>query len=148
VVVEVSELVGQDVRVWAEVKRRFAEALLHAYDVKAKAILAGDFTALRKVIDFLVLIETLVQIRFAGGGAPKQVPLVALSHGETVLLKHRATKLVFKSDELVEELAILDMIALLIVVVRLRGSSDLLFRDGFKGQEFTLVLVVPVVEGI
>jgi hypothetical protein len=39
------------------------------------------------VVDFLVLVEAFIQIRFAGSVAPDDVPLVALSVDEIVSLK-------------------------------------------------------------
>ena len=76
VIVKVAELIGQDVRVWYKVKWLFAETLLHAHHVKAKAVFACNFMALWEVINFLVLVQTLVLVRFAGARTPEQVPLV------------------------------------------------------------------------
>jgi hypothetical protein len=65
VVVEVSELVGQDVGVWYEVEGGLAVALLHAHDVEAQPVFSGDFVALREVVDLLVLVEAFVLKAFA-----------------------------------------------------------------------------------
>lgn len=62
VIVKVTELIGQDVRVWYKIKWLFAEALLHAHHVKAQAVFACNFMALREVINFLVLVQTLVLV--------------------------------------------------------------------------------------
>ncbi len=56
VIIKVAKLVGQDVCVRAEVKGRFAEALLQTHDIEAQAIFAGDFVRLGEMINFLVLI--------------------------------------------------------------------------------------------
>jgi hypothetical protein len=49
---------------------------LHFYDILTKVILSGDLIAIRKMIDFLVLIETFVKVRLAPGVTPKHIPIV------------------------------------------------------------------------
>lgn len=65
VVVEVSKLFGQDVGVRREIKGGLAVLLLHAHQVKAKAVLARNLERTRKAIDLLVLVEALIQVRLA-----------------------------------------------------------------------------------
>ena len=62
VVVEVAKLVRKDVGVRGEVEGALAKPLLHAHDVEAESILAGDLIRLREVVDFLVLVKTLVLV--------------------------------------------------------------------------------------
>ena len=56
VVIKVTELIGQDVGIWAKVKRVLTEPLLQTHNIKAKSVLSRDFIALREMIDLLVLI--------------------------------------------------------------------------------------------
>ena len=62
VIVEVSKLVWQDVRVRAEVEGRLSKALLHAYNVEAESIFAGDLVALWEVVDLLVLVQPFILV--------------------------------------------------------------------------------------
>ena len=59
--VEVVEFLWQDVGVWNEVVLLSPESLLHFHIVVAKSVFARDFVTLRKVIDSLELIESLIQ---------------------------------------------------------------------------------------
>lgn len=68
--VEVTELIREDVGVRNEVKVLFAEFLLHTDHVKTKTIFSCYFVALREVIDFLVFVETFVEITLARTRAP------------------------------------------------------------------------------
>ena len=62
VVVEISELIRQDVGIRTEIESRFSEALLHAHNIEAKSIFSRNLITLREVIDFLVLIQTLILV--------------------------------------------------------------------------------------
>lgn len=64
-VVEVTKLVWKDVGVRDEVKGCLTVFLLHAHEVEAKPVLAGNLVALRKMVDLLVLVQALVLIRLA-----------------------------------------------------------------------------------
>lgn len=61
-VIEVTKLVWQDVGIGYEVESCLTEPLLHANHIKAHAILACDLVTLRKMVDLLVFIETLILI--------------------------------------------------------------------------------------
>ena len=65
VLVELSKFVRQDVSIWTEIEMLFTKALLHSHDIEAKSIFPCDFVALGKMIDFLVLIKSLIKIAFA-----------------------------------------------------------------------------------
>ena len=65
-VIKVTKLIGQDVCVWAEIKGRFAKALLQSHYIEAKAIFAGDFVRLGEMVNLLILIKTLILVAFAG----------------------------------------------------------------------------------
>lgn len=65
VLVELAKFVGENVGIRYEVEVLLAEPLLHPDNIEAKAILPRDLVTLREVIDFLVLIEALVQVAFA-----------------------------------------------------------------------------------
>jgi len=63
-----------------------------------------------------------------------------------MLLQYGAAEFVVKSDHFVEELRVLDVVALLVAVVRQVARDHLLFRYVFKVDEVGLVLIVLVVE--
>ena len=62
VVVEISELIRQDVGIRTEIESRFSEALLHAHYIEAQSVFSCNLITLREVIDFLVLIQTLILV--------------------------------------------------------------------------------------
>jgi hypothetical protein len=68
VIVEVTELIRQDVSVWAEVERRLAKSFLHAHDVEAESVFSGDFITLGEMVDLLILIQAFILVRLARGG--------------------------------------------------------------------------------
>ena len=78
------ELIGQYIGVGYEIKLISAESLLHLHIVVAKAILPGDLIAHREVINSLELVEALVEVALAAGGAPQDVPLVRVGVVECV----------------------------------------------------------------
>lgn len=65
VIVEVSELVRQDIGVWAKVEGRLSKALLQSNDVEAESVLASDLIRLGEMIDLLILIKAFVLVAFA-----------------------------------------------------------------------------------
>lgn len=84
--IKVPKLIRQNVGVRDEVKVLPAESLLHPNHVEAEPVFAGDLVALRKVIDFLVLVESFVEVRLTARRAPENVPLMRLSVGKVVSL--------------------------------------------------------------
>lgn len=65
VVIEITEFIWQDVGIWTKVKRILAESFLKAYNIEAQTILPGNLVALRKVIDLLILVESLILVTLA-----------------------------------------------------------------------------------
>ena len=74
--VEVTEFVREDVSVGHEVEVLLAELLLHPHHVEAESIFPGYLVALREVVDLLVLIEALIEVRFTIGSAPEDIPFM------------------------------------------------------------------------
>ena len=64
-IVEISELIRQDVRVWTEVKSILSESFLKSDNIEAKTVLASDFVTLGEMIDLLILVETLILVALA-----------------------------------------------------------------------------------
>lgn len=119
--------------------------LLHPDDVEAKSIFTRDFVTLRKVIDFLIFIETFVEITLAAGGAPENIPLVWLGSGETCCFEHRSDQLIVKTEHFIQELAVLNMIGLLVTVELHSVRYHLLLRNVFEHQEVGVVFVVVII---
>lgn len=117
VIVEVTELVRQDVRIRAEVKCLLAIALLQADNVKAETILASDLVRLREMIELLVLIKALILVTFARARAPQDVPLMTICRAKSVLLKNATRQLVVEPDHLVQKFRVFDVVRLLVAVV-------------------------------
>lgn len=144
VLVELTKLIRQDVGVRHEVEVLLSVALLHANHVEAEPILARDLMTLREVVDLLVLVESLVEVALAAAGAPKNIPLVALSGRKTVVFEHRSDELVVEPEHLVEELTVLDVVALLVPIELHVVRHHLLLGDVLEHQRIRLVLVVVV----
>ena len=66
VVVEVPKFLGKDVSIRAQVKRRFAVFVLHSDYVVTQAVFSRDFKLGWEFVKFLVLVESLILIRFQG----------------------------------------------------------------------------------
>ena len=99
---------------------------------------------LRKVIDFLVFVEALVQVALAAAGAPQDVPFMALGCSESGGFKYGSRQLVVEPEHLEEELAALDVMTPL-VSVELHGIFyHLLFGDILKHQKVGLAFVAIV----
>lgn len=86
--VEIAELIRQDVGVRHEVKVLLAKAFLHPHYVVAKSILPGDLVTRWEMVDFLILVQAFIDVRLAATRAPQDIPLMRLSMGEAIVLKH------------------------------------------------------------
>ena len=129
--VEVMELLRQDVRVGDEVVLSAPEPLLHLHVIVAKSVLARDFVAHWEVVDFLELVEALVQVALARAGRPQHVPLVRVREVEIVGLKDGTDELGLTFQNLIEHLAVVDVVAAL-GTLRLRWpTQDLRLRYRF-----------------
>lgn len=148
VVIEITEFIWQDVGIWTKVKRILAESFLKAYNIEAQTILPGNLVALRKVIDLLILVESLILVTLARTWAPEKVPLMGIRWTEAMLLKHWPAKLIIESDHLVKQLWVFNVVALLVAVVREWARNHLLVRNVLEVQELTLVLILLVVEAL
>ena len=65
-VIEVTKLIRDHIGIRQEVKGLFPELVLHLGDVERQFILSGNLLGVRKVVDFLKLVQTFVEIRLAG----------------------------------------------------------------------------------
>jgi hypothetical protein len=74
--IEITKFIWENVGVWDKVKWGFTELFLHSNHIVAETILARDLIGLREVIDFLELIQTLIEVTLAGGRTPEDIPLV------------------------------------------------------------------------
>lgn len=66
--IEVSKFVRQNVGIRNKVEILFSILLLHPDDIAAKSILPGNLMTLGKVVDFLILVQPLIQVRLATTG--------------------------------------------------------------------------------
>lgn len=145
VLVEFAKFIGQNVSVGNEVKVLLSVTFLHAHDVEAEAILAGNLVALREMVDLLVLVEAFIQVALAGGRRPQDVPLVRLGRRKTARLKHGSNQFVVKSQHLIEKLAVFDVVTLLVAIELHVVRDELLFSDVLENEEVRLVLAIVVV---
>lgn len=74
--IEFTEFIRKNIGIRNKVKVLFTVSFLHPYNIEAKPILPGNLVTLRKMIDFLILVQSFVQVAFAARRAPKDVPLV------------------------------------------------------------------------
>jgi hypothetical protein len=85
--IKIPELIGQYVCIGYKIKWRLPEFLLHPHHIVAETVLPGDLIGLREVVDLLELVQALVEVALARGGAPEDVPLVRLRVAEAVALE-------------------------------------------------------------
>ena len=62
VCVEISEFIWQDVRIRNEIEILLSELFLHPHHVVAERVLPRDFVTLREVVQFLILVQPLVNV--------------------------------------------------------------------------------------
>ena len=74
--IEISKLIRKNVSVRYKVKVLLAKPFLHSYDIIAESVLPCNFVALRKVVDFLILVKPFIDVRLATAGTPKNIPLM------------------------------------------------------------------------
>ena len=98
------------------------------------------------MIDLLILVQSLLLVALATARAPQDVPLVAVSRAEAVLLQDRSCEFVVESDHLVQQLRILDVVGLLVAVVGGLASDHLLVCDVLEMKELALILILLVVK--
>jgi len=67
VLIEFTEFIRENVSIWYKVKMLFSKSFLHSDNVEAKSVLPGDLMTLREMINFLVLIQALIEITLATG---------------------------------------------------------------------------------
>lgn len=70
VFIKLTKFIRKDISVRYKVKMLLAIFFLHSDDIETQSVLSGDLMALWEVVNFLVLIQTFVQIALAAGGAP------------------------------------------------------------------------------
>lgn len=116
VLVELTKFIWQNVSIGNKVKVLLSISFLHSDNVKAEPIFSCDFVTLWEVIDLLVLIEAFVQVALAAGGGPQNVPFVRLGGLEICGFENRANQFVVESEHFVQQLTVLDVIALLVSV--------------------------------
>ena len=64
--IEITKFIWENVGVWDKVKWSFTELFLHSNHIVAETILARDLIGLREVINFLELVQTLIEVTLAG----------------------------------------------------------------------------------
>jgi hypothetical protein len=149
--IKIAELIRQYVCIRYKIKWRLSEFLLHPHHIVAETVLPGDLIGLREVVDLLELVQALVEVALARGGAPEDVPLVRLRVAEAVALEDWAKQLVVEAQHLIKELWILYVVRLLTVVatgweVRM-GWYHLVFFNIFEWNELVFtnsVSVIPI----
>ena len=109
--VEVVEFVWQNVGVRNKIILISAKSLLHLDIVVAKSIFSRDLIALWEVIDALEFVQAFVQVAFARTRSPENVPLVRIREIKAVGFEDGSYQLRVTFQELVEHLAIVDMVA-------------------------------------
>ena len=132
VLMEVVELIGQDVGLGDEIELQAPEALLHLHVVVAQAVLARDLVALREVIDALELVQAFVEVALARARRPEEVPLVRVCVTEPIMLQNRSHKFGVTLQQLVQHLAVIDVVAATDAIRLQRVGQELRFCDRFE----------------
>jgi hypothetical protein len=68
--IEITELIWKDIGIRNKIEIAFSKFFLHANHIIAKSIFTCNFVTLGEVVDFLILVKTLIKIAFAAGRAP------------------------------------------------------------------------------
>lgn len=113
VLVELSELSGQNISVWYKVSSVLAKAFLHFWEVEAQAVLTSNFVGWREMIDTLVVIEALIEKTLAGWRGPKDVPLMWVSIRKTIGFQQGADEVGITLEYLIEKIWILEVVRFL-----------------------------------
>lgn len=114
---EVAILVRQDVGVRHEVEGLTPKLLLHLDIIEAKPVFPRDLIRMRKMVESLILVQALVQVRLTTTTCPEQVPLVRLSVCKTVGFAETAHKLCVTLQDLVKQFTVVDVVTALALVV-------------------------------
>ena len=102
--VEVGKLVREDVRVRQNIEDFLAEALLHLYDVFAQTVFSSQLIRHREVIDLLVLVHGLVDVRLDALTCPQDVPFITFGLAESTGLHDSLDELGVRLHHLEEHL--------------------------------------------
>ena len=81
-------------------------SVLEFVDVYRQSIFPGDFVALRKVVYLLVLVQTLIQVVFAGAAAPEYIPIMTLGMNKAICLQYRPHQLSVSPEYFVQQLKV------------------------------------------
>lgn len=104
---EFSKLIWQNEGVRDEVEILFSMFELHLDYVFAQFVFSGDFIARREMIDLLMLIKSLIEVRLAAAVAPEHIPVMRLRVIASASLKHRSHQPSLPVHYLVKKLAAL-----------------------------------------
>jgi hypothetical protein len=117
-----------------------SELLLHPDDIHTELIFPGDLIRGREVIDLLVLIESIIEIRLHDHRHPEYVPVVSFCIMESMGFQSRSDEFTFALDELVAELSVSLVRRFAIVRSRERTSDELCI---FNGDEINDLSIRP-----
>jgi hypothetical protein len=91
-----------------------------------------------KMVDFLILIKTLIQIALTTWRAPQNVPLMRFSRSKSISFCNWSDKLVIKSQHFIKQFTVFNMITFLISVKLHCVRYHLFFSYSFKDNIFWL----------
>ena len=74
---------------------------MHTPHVQAESVLAGELGARREVVDFLMYIESLIEVALALSVGPENVPVVAIGLDKAINLEYEPDKLRVTLEHLV-----------------------------------------------
>lgn len=114
---EIAILIRQDVCVWHEVKRLAPKLFLHFDIIEAKSIFTRDLIRMRKMVESLILVEALIEVRLTTATCPEQVPFMRLSVCKTVGFAETADKLGVTLQDLVKQFTVVNMVTAFALVV-------------------------------
>ena len=75
--------------------------VLHTPHVQAESVLAGELRARREVVDFLMYIQSLIEVALALSVGPENVPVVAIGLDKAINLENEPDKLRVTLEHLV-----------------------------------------------
>ena len=93
VVHELAPLLWQHEGLWDKIEVLLRVLVLHAPHIQAEPVLAGELRACREVVDFLMQIQSLVEVALALGVGPEDVPVMSICLHKAIDLEHESHKL-------------------------------------------------------
>ena len=97
--VEVCKLIWQVISIRYDIKRLLTKLLLHLDHVSTQPVLPCQFKAVREMVDLLIFIHIVIDIRFIALTTPHDIPIVWFGLKKLVVFEHGPYKFGFTPNQ-------------------------------------------------